>query len=190
MMVEVRAENETWYEHVRPSPRAARSGGRHKARCDSCSAIAESAGATMDRDRVQGPRVVAEEKCVRRAGGDEPVSRWRPQWRPIYAATESPSETRPRGLVELRRRPFDHFRESGLPEGGEEKQRARARLIACGTQRPPGALSQQPPRRPAPNLDRTGRAFFHDREMTMRSSPGCRRAVDGAGMWAELDTTG
>ena len=187
-LVEVQAE-QTWFEPIRPLGAATETGSA-QADADTMLDIQDVAGRRWIDTELKGRIVVAEENA---SAALEVMSRFAlaPQWLAYLPPTMSPSETSAQeGWLERPEEALAYFRNLGVTEVVcEEKhmgsravialcrdaETARERFTAMGDET--GAI-----------WTRTGRAFFNDAAMSEGLLARLRSAVDGAGLWGELDT--
>jgi protein phosphatase len=187
-LVDVPAER-TWFESIRPLDSTIDSASA-QADADQVLDIKDVSGRRWIDTELKGRIVVAEENA---SAALEVMSRFAlaPQWLAYLPPTMSPSETSEReGWLERPEEAFAHFREMGVGEVvcEEKHMGSRAVIALCKTVDAAKARFNVAGEETGAIWTRTGRPFFNDRAMTEGLLARLRSAVDGAGLWAELDT--
>ncbi len=182
-LVDVPAEK-VWYEPVRPL--AAEAPGGHDGRPLD---LADVHGRRIVETRHLGNVTVREENA---AAALEVMSRFAvdPRLVPYLPPTMAPTATsREDGHLEHPAEAFAQYRKDGIVQVvcEEKHMGSRATVLVCrdaaaarerfGVDGPTGSV-----------YTRTGRAFFHDPEVTEEVLDRLRSAVTDAGLWEELDT--
>ncbi|MFD3327758.1 polynucleotide kinase-phosphatase [Streptomyces sp. NPDC058701] len=182
-LVDVPAEK-VWYEPVRPLAAAA-PGGHDGRPLD----LADVHGRRIVETRHLGNVTVREENA---AAALEVMSRFAvdPRLVPYLPPTMAPTATsREDGHLEHPAEAFAQYRKDGIVQVvcEEKHMGSRATVLVCrdaaaarerfGVDGPTGSV-----------YTRTGRAFFHDPEVTEEVLDRLRSAVTDAGLWEELDT--
>lgn len=182
-LVDVPAEK-VWYEPVRPL--AAEAPGGHDGRPLD---LADVHGRRIVETRHLGHVTVREENA---AAALEVMSRFAvdPRLVPYLPPTMAPTATsREDGHLEHPAEAFAQYRKDGIVQVvcEEKHMGSRATVLVCrdaaaarerfGVDGPTGSV-----------YTRTGRAFFHDPEVTEEVLDRLRSAVTDAGLWEELDT--
>jgi protein phosphatase len=187
-LVDVPAK-QTWAEPIRPlggsldSPSA-------QADADQVLDIKDVSGRRWIDTEFMGRIVVAEENA---SAALEVMSRFAlaPQWLAYLPPTMSPSETSERdGWLERPEEAFAHFRAQGADEVvcEEKHMGSRAVIALCRTVDAAKARFGVAGEETGAIWTRTGRTFFGDRATTEALLARLRSAVDGTGLWEELDT--
>jgi protein phosphatase len=187
-LVDVPAER-TWFEPIRPlsSPTASTSA---QADADQVLDFTDVSGRRWIDTELKGRIVVAEENA---SAALEVMSRFAlaPQWLAYLPPTMSPSQTSTReGWLERPEEGFAYFRELGVAEVvcEEKHMGSRAVIALCRTAQAARARFGVTGEDTGAIWTRTGRSFFNDSAMTEGLLSRLRLAVDGAGLWEELDT--
>jgi protein phosphatase len=187
-LVDVPAER-TWFEPIRPL-RSAIDTLSAQADADKVLDIKDISGRRWIDTELKGRIVVAEENA---SAALEVMSRFAlaPQWLTYLPPTMSPSETSEReGWLERPEEAFAYFRERGVGEVvcEEKHMGSRAVIALCRTADAARVRFGVTGEETGAIWTRTGRRFFNDSSMTEGLLARLRLAVDGAGLWEELDT--
>ncbi|MBV8473897.1 MAG: polynucleotide kinase-phosphatase, partial [Hyphomicrobiales bacterium] len=187
-LVDVPAE-QIWCEPLRPLDGATDSISA-QADADQVLEIKDVSGRRWIDTELMGRIVVAEENA---SAALEAMSRFAlaPQWLAYLPPTMSPCETSEReGWLERPEAAFAYFRAKGVDEVvcEEKHMGSRAVIALCRTADVAkarfGAIGEET----GAIWTRMGRAFFKERAMTEGLLARLRSAIDGAGLWTELDT--
>jgi protein phosphatase len=187
-LVDVPAER-TWSEPIRPLGGAPDLTSA-QADADQVLDMKDVSGRRWIDTELMGRIVVAEENA---SAALEAMSRFAlaPQWLAYLPPTMSPSETTEcDGWLERPEEAFAHFRAAGVDEVvcEEKHMGSRAVVALCRTADAAKARFGVAGDETGAIWTRTGRAFFNDRATTEALLARLRSAVDGAGLWDELDT--
>jgi len=180
--------HEVWCEPIRPLvPEGAEDGTAQQA-ADRLLHLADIRGTYRVETRLRGRLTIPEE---RGAAALEMISRFAvdPRWLVYLPPTMSPSETSSQdGFLEHPTEAFAYFRKAGVPTVvcEEKHMGSRAVVVVCrdeavGSRRFGIAGS-------GVVYTRTGRRFFGDASLEGAVLDRVRDAIDGAGLWEELDT--
>jgi protein phosphatase len=190
-IVDVEAARQ-YYEPAKPFPQAATAEAAPASRqYNDLLDIGDVQGKRIVTTRINRTVTIREENAV---AALEVMSRFSvdPRWLIYLPPTMSPSETCPDGdYLEHPSQAFAYYRSQGIPHVvcEEKHMGSRAVVVIC---RDEGTAENRfgiPGDGTGKVYTRTGRPFFNDAQLEAQFLDRARSALEGAGFWAELDTS-